>query len=145
MTQIFHEFFSVSRWVLLGLVLVFAVALLTGPYAWAHSFRRIVSRYAVEARQVAVATVGHVRDDTTTAWIRSHLDLLRILGVAVAIVLLLAFSVSFIGFLIIAVLLAGYELWLHQMGRSSGPRRFGAGRAGLARGWDARLRGPGCG
>ena len=107
------------------------VALVTGPYAWAHSLRRIVSRYAVQARQVAVATAGRVRDDATTAWIRSHLDLLRILGVAVAVVLLLVFSVSFVGLLIIAALLAGYELWLHQVGRSmpaagSGPSEPGS-------------------
>lgn len=116
--QVLHQYFSVSRWLILGLVIVFAVTLVTGPYAWAHSLRRAVSRYAVRARQVAVATVGHVRDDTTTAWIGSHLDLLRILGVVVAVVVLLVFSISFVGLLIVAALLAAYELWLYQVGRS---------------------------
>jgi hypothetical protein len=66
-----------------------------------------------------VATAGHARDDTATAWIRSHLDLLRIVGIGVAVVLLLIFSVSFVGFLIIAVLLAAYEFWLYRVGRST--------------------------
>ena len=40
------------------------------------------------------------------------------LGVAVAVLLLLVLSVSWVGFLIIAVLLAAYELWLHRLGRA---------------------------
>ena len=42
--QVLHQYFSVSRWLILGLVIVFAVTLVTGPYAWAHSLRRAVSR-----------------------------------------------------------------------------------------------------
>ena len=47
----------------------------------------------------------------------SHLDLLRVLGVALAIILLLALSVSWVGFLVIIVLLAAYEWWLHHLGQ----------------------------
>ena len=35
LTHLFHQYFSISRWLLLGLIAVFVVALVTGPYAWA--------------------------------------------------------------------------------------------------------------
>jgi hypothetical protein len=45
---LFHAYFSISRWLLIGLIVVFVVALITGPRKWAGSLRRIVSRYARE-------------------------------------------------------------------------------------------------
>jgi hypothetical protein len=55
--------------------------------------------------------------------VRAHLDLLRVAGVGVAVVLLLLLSVSFVGLLIIALLLVAYEVWLHRVGQEgpSGP------------------------
>ena len=41
---------SISRWLLLGLIAVVVVALVTGPYGWTPSLRRVVSRYAREGR-----------------------------------------------------------------------------------------------
>jgi hypothetical protein len=124
LTQLFNNYFSVSRWILLGLLAVFVIALVTGPYAWAVSFRRFAGHWLREGWNLVVAIAGHARDDSTVEWIRSHLDLLRILGVAVAVILLIALSVSWIGLLVIIVLLAGYEFWLHRIGqaaRASGP------------------------
>jgi uncharacterized membrane protein YqhA len=118
-SQIFHEFYSLSRWLIIGLVIVFAIALVTGPYAWAHSLRTSSAHMVGQARGIAVAMAGRAREDSTVDWIRSHLDLLRILGVVVAVLLLLAVSVTFVGFLIIAIVLAAYEFWLHQLGRSA--------------------------
>jgi hypothetical protein len=114
---LFHEYFSVSRWILIALLLVFLIALVTGPYPWAVTVRAKLAHYAREGRNVLGAAYGHARDDATVAWVISHLDLLRILGVALAVVLLLALSVSWIGFLIIVVLLAAYQLWLHRLGQ----------------------------
>ena len=116
-THLFHEYFSVSRWILVGLLLVFLIALVTGPYPWAVTLRAKAAHFGREGRNVLGAAYGHARDDATVAWVLSHLDLLRILGVALAVVLLLALSVSWIGFLIIVVLLAAYELWLHRLGQ----------------------------
>jgi hypothetical protein len=118
-SQVFHQYFSLSRWLITGLVIVFAIALVTGPYAWARSLRTSAAHVAGQARDLAVAMAGRARDDSTLDWIRSHLDLLRILGVVVAVILLLAVSVSLVGFVLIALLLAGYELWLHWLGRSA--------------------------
>jgi hypothetical protein len=127
-THLFHTYFSVSRWVLVGLIVVFAVALVTGPYPWAVSLRRIVTHYGKEGWNLAGAAAGHARDDATVDWVRSHLDLLRIIGIGVAVLLLIVLSVGWIGFLVIAVLLVAYEWWLYRFGRSV-PLKDSAGSA----------------
>jgi hypothetical protein len=116
-THLFHVYFSASRWLLIGLIVVFAVGMFTGPYAWARSFRRTVGHYAQEGWNLIMA--DRASSDTSIAWVRSHLDLLRILGVAIAVLLLIAVSVSWIGFIVIAVLLGAYELWLHRVGQTA--------------------------
>jgi hypothetical protein len=129
LTQVFHDFFGVSRWLLLGLLVIFVVALVTGPYAWARSVRRVLRHWAQEGRNLGAAALGRAGDDSTVAWVRAHLDLLRVAGVGVAVVLLLLLSVSFVGLLIIALLLAAYEVWLHRIGQQGPP---GPGGSGLA-------------
>jgi hypothetical protein len=118
LTHLFHQYFSISRWLLVGLIVVFVVALVTGPYGWARSLRRVVSHWAREGWNLVGAIAGKARDDRTMGWVRGHLDLLRIAGVALAVLLLIVISVSWIGFLVIAVLLAAYEIGLHRIGRS---------------------------
>jgi hypothetical protein len=118
LTHLFHQYFSISRWLLLGLFVVLLVALVTGPYGWAVSLRRVVTHYAREVWNLAEAIWGRARDDRTMEWVRAHLDLLRLLGVGVATLLILVLSVSWIGILVIIVLLAGYEYWLYRIGRS---------------------------
>ncbi len=118
LTHLFHQYFSVSRWLLLGLIVVFLAALISGPYPWARALRQHASRYANEAWKLAQASTGRARDDATIAWMRSHLDLLRVLGVAVAVLLLIILSVSWVGFLIILVLLAVYQWWLYRFGHT---------------------------
>jgi hypothetical protein len=118
LSHLFHQYFSISRWLLLLLLVVGLVALVTGPYGWARSLRVVVTHWAQEGWNLVVAISGRARDDRTIEWVRAHLDLLRLAGVAVAALLLLVLSVSWIGFLVIAVLLVGYEWWLHRLGRS---------------------------
>ena len=119
LTHLFHQYFSISRWLLLGLIVVAVVGLITGPYGWARSLRRVVSRYAREGWNLVVAISGRPGDDRTIDWVRSHLDLLRIAGAAVAVLLLIVLSVSWIGLLVIAALLAAYEFWLRRLGRTT--------------------------
>jgi hypothetical protein len=121
LTHLLHAYFSISRWLLIGLIAVLLIALVTGPYGWAGSLRRIVTTYAREGWNLIVATTGRANGDSTIAWVGSHLDLLRILGVAIAAFLLIALPVSWIGFLVIAVLLVAYELWLHRLGQTASP------------------------
>jgi hypothetical protein len=118
MTHLFHQYFSISRWLLLGLILVFVIALVTGPYGWAHSVRRVVTRYAREGWNLVLAISGRAHDDRTMEWVRSHLDLLRVLGAALAVLLLIVISVSWVGFVIILALLAGYEWWLYRVSQT---------------------------
>jgi hypothetical protein len=119
LTHLFHQYFSISRWLLLGIIIVFVVALVTGPYAWAVSLRRVVTHWAREGWNLAVAISGRARDDRTIEWVRAHVDVLRLLGVGLAILLIVVLPVSWIGILIILVLLAGYEWWLHRLKHST--------------------------
>src|SRR5262249_46323947 len=85
LTHLFHQYFSISRWILIGLIVVFLLALVTGPYGWAVSLRRFVSHWAREGWNLLDAVWGRARDDRTFEWVRAHLDLLRFGGVAVAV------------------------------------------------------------
>jgi hypothetical protein len=117
--HIFHTYFDISRWFLVGLIAVFVITLVTGPYPWAVSLRRKATHYGKEGWNLAGAVVGRARDDATLDWVRAHLDLLRVVGVALAVLLLIVLSVSWIGLLVIAALLAAYLWWLHRLGQST--------------------------
>src|SRR5262249_19504587 len=58
LTHLFHQYFSISRWLLLGIIVVFVVALVTGPYAWAASLRRFLTHWAREGWNLVVAISG---------------------------------------------------------------------------------------
>ena len=119
-TQLTHGFFTLTTWILVGLAAVFVLALVTGPYPWARSFRSGVGRGAKAAGALAVATAGKARDERTVGWVRAHLPGMQVGGVVAAVLLMLVLSVSFIGFLVIAAILAAYELWLRRLGGSAG-------------------------
>ena len=108
-----HGFFTASVWVLAIAAAIVLVALLTGPYGWAVKLRGWV-------RSGAVATVGLIRGaaehDATAAWVRGHLDPLRIGGGLLALLLILVLDVTFVWLLVILVLLAAYEFWLYRVG-----------------------------
>jgi hypothetical protein len=89
------------------LVVVFVAALISGPYPWARALRR-----------EAVDLAGRAPTESAVGWIRQHLDLMRVLGVAVGLLLVMILSISWVGFLIIAVLVIAYEVWLYRLGRS---------------------------
>ena len=112
-----HGFFTASVWVLAIAVAIVVVALLTGPYGWAVKLRGWV-------RSGAVATCGLVRGaapehDAAAAWVRGHLDLLRIGGGLLALLLILVVDVSFVWVLVILALLAAYEFWLYRVGAAT--------------------------
>lgn len=120
-SQLTHGFFTLTTWILVGLVVVFVFALLSGPYPWARSFRANLTRAGATVGALAVATAGKARDERTVGWVRAHMSGMQIGGIAVAVVLMLILSVSFIGFLVIAALLAIYELWLRRLARANRP------------------------
>jgi hypothetical protein len=116
---VLNGFFDLTVWFVVGALVVTVVALLTGPYRWAVAMRHgVVRGVSTAGHLVAVGVTGaraRSQDEATMAWIRGHFDALRIGGVVVAAFLLLAFSVGFWGFLVIAALLAAYELGLHRL------------------------------
>jgi hypothetical protein len=77
-----------------------------------------------------VAGPGEASADTPIAWVRSHLDVPRILSVATAVLILIALSVSWLGFVVIGALLAAYGLWLHRLGQTAPAADLVTSRAG---------------
>ncbi len=113
--QIFHGFFTVTMWFLIGGLILVVLALLSGPYRWAVAIRSWALRAGRAAGHLGSALAGHASSGTTVGWIRRHLDLLRIGGAVAAALALLIFSVNWAGFLVIAALLALYEYGLHRL------------------------------
>ena len=113
--QVLHGLFTVTLWFLIGGLILAVLALLSGPYRWAVALRSWVRHAARAIADLASALAGHATSDVTVAWIRRHLDLLRIGGAVIAALALLIFSVNWVGLLIIAALLALYEYGLHRL------------------------------
>jgi hypothetical protein len=108
-----------TAWVLAIAALVVAVALLTGPYRWAVSLRhRVASIAGIVAGTVRAAATGTgtgADEERRVAWLTAHRDALQVGGVVAAIVLLLAFDASWLGILVLVVLVAAYELVLWRL------------------------------
>lgn len=113
--QVLHGLFTVTVWFLIGGLIVAVLALLSGPYRWAVAFRSRAHRAAATLAHLGSALAGHASSDATVTWARRHLTMLRIAGAVVAALALLIFSVDWVGFLVIAVLLAVYEFGLHRL------------------------------
>jgi hypothetical protein len=114
LSHVFSSYFTVSAWMLAILAVIVVVVAVTGPYAWAGATRAQLTRFGGKAADLIRATAAGARDDRTIDWVRAHLDLLRIAGVVLAIILVLALPISYIGILIIVALLVVYELWLQR-------------------------------
>ena len=113
--------FSLTRGVMMVLLLVIAVALVTGPYGWAVSLRR---RCAALYSAIVGSAQGMTRDEATVAWVRSHHDALRFGGVIVAALLLLFVDVSWVVLFVLVGLVVLYELALARVvGESVGAAR----------------------
>jgi hypothetical protein len=113
--QVLHGLFTVTLSFLIGGLIVVIVTLLSGPYQWAAAFRAWVRRAVASVAHLGSALAGHTSSDATVAWARRHLTILRIGGAVIAALALLIFSVNWIGFLIIAALLAVYEFGVHRL------------------------------
>jgi hypothetical protein len=122
-TSILHYllqgFFGLTEWLLIAGIVVVVVALVTGPYRWAVRLREHLAGGAKVGSTLvsdAVAGPGQPgKDDAALAWVRQHLDALRVGGVVVAILLLIVVDMTAGLFLGIAAVLAVYELLLHRL------------------------------
>ncbi len=124
--QVLHGFFDVSLWVLWIAFAVVVIAAVTGPYRWAVASRQWVTRAARNVGHWTRVAFGQARDGSAAGWIPAHLDLLRISGAALALVLILAFSLNIVGVIIVLALTAAYEFWLYRIREQVGPPGAGA-------------------
>jgi hypothetical protein len=100
-----------TAWILAFAALVAVVALLTGPYGWARALRRrIVSVVHALAAAVRSAVTGRPDDEATVAWVVAHRELLQLGGIVVGIVVLLVVDLSWLGILLLALVIGGFEL-----------------------------------
>lgn len=104
-----------TGWLLAISLLVLLVALLSGPYGWAMSFRSKVARFFFGIGHVLRAAVSS--DEEANDWIRPRRDGLMIAGAVIGVLLFLWLNLSFWGVLIFGVLLVGYELVIFRAGR----------------------------
>jgi len=109
--DLLHGFFVLTAWVLGVALVVLVIAVLCGPYRWAVAMRSWVKR---TGRSIAGARGGG-RHGRVVTWMASHAAGLQLAGAVVAGILLLIVPVSWISFLIIAVLLAAYEVYLQRI------------------------------
>jgi hypothetical protein len=105
-----------TAWVLAIAALVVAVALLTGPYRWATALRG----GTVSLAQASVTAVGGAvtrrPDDPTVAWVAEHKGVLQAGGIIVGILVLLVVDLSWLGLLLLALLVGGFELVVWRIG-----------------------------
>ena len=109
--DLLHGFFVLTAWVLAVALVVLVIAVLCGPYRWAVAMRSWVKQ---TGHSIAGARGGG-RHGPAVTWIASHAAGLQLAGAVVAGILLLIVSVSWLSFLIIAVLLAAYEIYLQRI------------------------------
>jgi hypothetical protein len=101
--------------ILLAIVLVaLLAALISGPYPWAVTLRGWVRD---GARGIAGAFGGVRAPETARVrWLRAHRDALMLAGGVAALLLLLLFDLSWLGFVIVTILIALYEIALARLG-----------------------------
>jgi hypothetical protein len=105
-----NGFFVLTAWVLGVALVVLVLAVLAGPYRWAVAFRSWMRR---AGHNIAGARGGDHRG--VAGWMASHAAGLQLAGAVAAGILLLIVPVSWLSFLIIAVLLAAYEVYLQRI------------------------------
>jgi hypothetical protein len=104
---VLSSFFSISQWIVIGGLLVIAVIVLTGPYAWAVSLRKGLRRRVGE---LAVAIRDQSHDEGTARWVAAHRDPLLLAGSIFAVLLFWVFELSLFSFVVVMALLAAYCL-----------------------------------
>lgn len=98
-------------------LLTLAIALITGPYPWAVRLRVWVRDTAKGL--AAMLGGGPVTETDRVRWVREHRDGLMVGGAIVAVVLFLLVDLSFLMFVVVAVVIALYEIALIRLGREA--------------------------
>jgi len=103
---------SYTVWILWGLAIIGALALVTGPYAWAVYLRST----AVHLGRRAVSTATNLGDratsDESIAWLTTNYTGMQVAGAVVGVVLLVWLDLTWTGLFVLALLIGAYELGL---------------------------------
>jgi len=99
-----------TAWILAVAALVAVVAVLTGPYGWAQALRRRTVSLAHVLAAAVRAAVTHRPDEATVAWVVAHREVLQLGGIVAGIVVLLVVDLSWLGLLLLAIVIGGFEL-----------------------------------
>ena len=97
-------------WILASAALVAVVALLTGPYSWARALRRRTVSLVHALAAAVRSAVTQRPDEATVAWVVAHRELLQLSGIVLGIVMLLVVDLSWLGILLLALIIGGFEL-----------------------------------
>jgi hypothetical protein len=111
---VLDSFFVLTAALLILLVIVAVVAAVTGPYPWAVAVRRWVAGVGGQGNawlRAQAVDAGPLR------WIVTHREAMQIGGLVLAALIVLVFDLSWVGLLVLALLLGVYELVVHQLGR----------------------------
>jgi hypothetical protein len=109
--QVLGSLLRYTGWFLAIAIVVLVVALFSGPYPWARQSRGWVA-------DLSRAAAGGVRGRETSgvaAWVMAHRDAMMLGGAAVVGLVLLLADVSLGGILVLAVVLAAYELVVYRV------------------------------
>jgi len=99
-----------TAWILASAALVAVVALLTGPYSWARALRRRTVSLVHALAAAVRSAVTQRPDEATVAWVVAHRELLQLSGIVLGIVMLLVVDLSWLGILLLALIIGGFEL-----------------------------------
>jgi hypothetical protein len=101
-----------AAWMIALALVVVAIALVTGDYAWAVALRR---RARDLWAQLGAKPGTAARDEAFVSWIHSHRDALLAIGAVIGVVVLAAADLSWFGLLLVLALVAIYELFVYRV------------------------------
>jgi hypothetical protein len=113
--EILDGYFELTLWLLIAALVIALVALVTGPYGWAVRSRTVVRQTAGAVRVAVAGTSEDGSRDDAVAWARAHFNALRFGAIAVVVLVIAAFDVNFLGFLIIGGVLALFLVGLQRL------------------------------
>jgi len=118
--RLMHNLLLATAWMLAIALLATLVLALTGPYGWARRTRArgvtvgragwgAVGRFGVDAAPDSV-------EGEVTTWVRAHRSTLQVAGAVVAGLVLLLADLTWVGLLVLLVLLLVFELVVLRWG-----------------------------
>ena len=113
--DLLRGFFSLTQILMFGSLLIVALALLTGPYAWAVATRSRIATIFSALTQSGGPLPG---DQGIASWVHRHRDPLQLGGVIVGVLLLLVVDLSWGPFLLVVVLVLLYQLVVFRLGKA---------------------------